>query len=360
VLGLGLSGQLGPPAREVVARSIKAEQAGWDGLWWPDAQLGYHPAAPESPRPHAIYDSFPMMAAAATCTSSIGLGIAVTDPFRRHPALLAQTAQTLHDLSGGRFVLGLGLGAVENLEPFGIQGSPRIADLEEAIDVLRLLWSTADPVSFEGRLWKLRDAVLGVGQSSLGPPRLWLGGAGPRACDLAGRKSDGWIPVMLPVEEYARKLRDVRAAAARAGRQESDVVAGCLFLTVAAADDGTAEALVDSPWVRGVALSQDASSYAFLGARHPLGESSSGMRRFVPTRYTLEEYRALVARIPPPVVKELVLWGGAQRLGACLRDYQAAGLEYAVLWNVTGMAGASPQQVRESFRTLGEVRDLLR
>ena len=110
--------------------------------------------------------------------------------------------------------------------------------------------------------------------------------------------------------------------------------------------------MLDTPWVRALALSQPASQFERLGEPHPLGELGSGMRGFVPTHWSLSDYRELVARIPLHVVKELVLWGDGARLADQLSAYADAGVEHAVIWNATGMGMPSTEEVRSSFRAI--------
>jgi len=356
-LQLGIAGHFSSPADAVTRRVERAEAGGWDSVWWPDAQIGYHPAAPgEVDDPHEVYDWGPMVGATAVVTERVALGVSVTDPFRRHPAMLAQTAQTLHDLSHGRFILGLGLGAIENLTPFGLEGSSKVAVLEEALDVMHLLWSTTEPVSFAGPTWSLDRAVLGVDSTVHGAPPVWIGGTGPRSLDLTGRKADGWIPVMPAIEDFRRKWALVVQGAERAGRDPSEVTAGCLFLTVAGDDLDALDRMLDTPWVRALALSQPASQFERLGHEHPLGELGSGMRGFVPTHWSLSDYRDLVDGIPLDVVKELVLWGDGARLAEQLSAYADAGLQHAVIWNATGMGMPSTDEVRSSFRAIDDAR----
>jgi phthiodiolone/phenolphthiodiolone dimycocerosates ketoreductase len=357
---LGTAGQYTFPADAVGRRSAAAEDAGWASLWWPDSQMGYHPTPPgESASPHETYDWAPMIGAAAGATRRVRLGVAVTDPFRRHPALLAQTAQTAHDLSRGRFVLGIGLGAGNNLGPIGLSGSSRIAALEEAVDIMRLLWSTTDPVEWDGEFWRLEGAVSGIDSSHYGPPPVWIAGAGRQSLELTGRKADGWVPVMMPAEMYSERLAVLRATAHEAGRDQAAITAGCLFLTIAADSTEACRELLDTPWVRALPLFQPSSLFRYYGYEHPLGEGSSGVRDFVPTRMSPGEYESLVERIPRDLIERLVLWGDRARLVHELQRYAEAGVQHAVVWNVTGMGRAQPGAVRTSYAVLASVRDEL-
>jgi len=353
---LGSAGHYTAPASRVRQRAIRAEAVGWSSLWWPDAQMGYHPRpSPAFPDPHETYDWVPMLAVAADATERVDVGVAVTDPWRRHPALLAQTAQTLQDLSEGRFKLGLGIGALNNLNPIGLVGSSKIAALEEAVDIMQLLWSTTEPVDFKGEFWTLQGAVLAIDATQHGAPQIWIGGAGPRSLDLTARKADGWLPVMMPVEDYVDRLAQIRTIASTNGRKSDAVTAGALFLTIAADSVAHCRELLDTPWVRALALFQPAVFFERLGYPHPLGPGASGVRDFIPTHVSIEEYREIVRDIPLDLVEHLVLWGDAERISGELDKYEAAGLEHAVLWNVTGIGEVSADEMRASYATLSDV-----
>jgi alkanesulfonate monooxygenase SsuD/methylene tetrahydromethanopterin reductase-like flavin-dependent oxidoreductase (luciferase family) len=114
----------------------------------------------------------------------------------RLPSVMAKAAATLDVLSGGRFELGLGAGAVLDVVPNF--GGPRrtaresVDALEEAIDVLRLLWSAERSVSFHGKNYRLDDAR--PGPQPAHPIGIWLGAFKPRMIRLTARKADGWLP----------------------------------------------------------------------------------------------------------------------------------------------------------------------
>jgi probable F420-dependent oxidoreductase len=131
------------------------------------------------------------LASAAAATSRIGLGTMVLANDFRHPAMLAKEAATLDLLSGGRLELGLGAGWLRSeydaaglaLDPAGV----RISRLEEAIQVIRGLWS-GEALSFAGRHYTI--AGLRLAPLPARRPPLFLGGGHERMLTLAGRHAD--------------------------------------------------------------------------------------------------------------------------------------------------------------------------
>ena len=77
---------------------------------------------------------------------------------RRHPVLLAQSALTIGHLSGGRFVLGLGSGERENCAPYGFDFERAVSRFEEALQLIRRLWTSEGPVDFDGAFYRRTQA----------------------------------------------------------------------------------------------------------------------------------------------------------------------------------------------------------
>lgn len=142
----------------------------YHSIWLPDHMVSFWPDsiwAPEftdlatvSPSPHRHLDGMAVAAAAAVLTENVPLATSVVDTVRRHPSLLAQSALTIDNLAKGRFILGLGSGETENTVPYGFDFRRPVGRLEEALEVIRLLWESEGPVDFEGRFYRLRHARL--------------------------------------------------------------------------------------------------------------------------------------------------------------------------------------------------------
>src|SRR5881296_1591800 len=180
---------------------------GVDSLLLPDHYLSFvprpvwnpesTPAAKMLPTPDAFLDPFVMMGMMAAKYRRVRIGTGVTEPFRRHPATLAQAFVTLDHLTRGRAILGVGNGERENTEPYGIPFRKRVGRLEEALAIIRRLWdSRGEPVDFDGTIWRLRRAFFATPLYNGKAPALWIGAHAPRMLGLTGRYADGWFPTI--------------------------------------------------------------------------------------------------------------------------------------------------------------------
>ena len=159
----GAPGTIMPPADKAVEFARRAEADGYESIWWPSHLMGWHPEsvwteditplAKFQPNPHTYFDPLVMMGVAGAVTEKIRVGVVVTDILTHHPAVLAQTALTLDHVTKGRAILGLGSGEQLNVEPYGMEWDKPVGHLDEALDVMRLLWGA------EG-VRQLRRAVL--------------------------------------------------------------------------------------------------------------------------------------------------------------------------------------------------------
>jgi alkanesulfonate monooxygenase SsuD/methylene tetrahydromethanopterin reductase-like flavin-dependent oxidoreductase (luciferase family) len=150
-------------------------------------------AVQDHPYNRRFLDTWTLLATLAPQTSRVRLVPDVADLPLRPPAMLAKAAATLDVLSGGRVELGLGAGAFwEAIRAFG--GPVRspgeaVQALEEAVQVIRLLWSEQRGVRFTGRHYQLEGAQPGPRPAhAMG---IWLGVLGPRMLALTGRLADG-------------------------------------------------------------------------------------------------------------------------------------------------------------------------
>src|SRR5687768_13578292 len=209
----------------VCLRSIRAEpgwwlesarrldEAGYAGLWSWDHFMG------KGERTVPVVESWTILSMAAAQTSRATVGTFVMNVMNRHPALVARMASTLQIASGGRLVLGIGIGgAPKEHAAYGMDFPPapeRVARLEEAVAVLRALWA-GGPVTRPSSFYPLIDAVAFPVPDP--PPPIIIGGETAAGARLAGRIGDGWsafddnfeqhLPLYLESLEASGKRRE--------------------------------------------------------------------------------------------------------------------------------------------------------
>lgn len=180
----------------------------------------------DHPYQRRFVDTWVLLSMIAASTSKIGLFPDVANLPLRPPAVMAKSAASIDLLSGGRFELGLGAGGFwDAIDAYGgMRRTPgaSLAALEEAIEVIRKVWSGERNLRFEGDHYHLRGAHSGPIPAH--PIGIWLGVTGPRAIQLAGRVADGWVPSLRgdiqKIHDMAVRLDE---AAAQAGRDPASI-----------------------------------------------------------------------------------------------------------------------------------------
>jgi alkanesulfonate monooxygenase SsuD/methylene tetrahydromethanopterin reductase-like flavin-dependent oxidoreductase (luciferase family) len=216
----------------------RLDEAGFAGVWAWDHFMGRGDVTVP------VVESWTALAMAAGVTSRATVGSFVLNVMNRHPAVVARMASTLHIASGGRLMLGIGIGGhPKEHAAYGIDfpaAPERVARLEEAVAVIRALW-TGGPVTRPSTFYPLQDAAAHPVPDP--PPPIIVGGETAAGARLAGRIGDGWtafdvnfetsLPVYLEsLEASGRKREEQRVFVGFQGEWLSD------------------ETIVDSPWVR--------------------------------------------------------------------------------------------------------------
>jgi alkanesulfonate monooxygenase SsuD/methylene tetrahydromethanopterin reductase-like flavin-dependent oxidoreductase (luciferase family) len=207
--------------QDVVALAELMDRLGYDVV-----SLSDHPYWPQR------LDTVVLLAAIAARTTRITVMPNLFNLPLRPPPLLARTAASLDILSGGRLELGLGTGA-QQLWPFiTAEGGPArtagesVEALEEAVQLIRALWTAKSEVSFEGRHYRVSGIT--PGPEPAHPIGIWLGAYQPRMLRVVGTIGDGWIPSspFLPPGALPAANRLIDEAALAAGRSPDDVRRG--------------------------------------------------------------------------------------------------------------------------------------
>jgi probable F420-dependent oxidoreductase len=162
---------------------MRAESLDYDSAWVQEQILG----SASSMEPVAL------LTYAAALTRRLRLGSAVLILPFRSPVQLAKSLSTLDQLSGGRLIVGVGLGASTRAYPaFGLSAEHRVRRFTEAIQLMKRLW-TESRITFDGQFWKLQNASMEPKPVQTPHPPLWFGAHHEAALKRAVELGDGWI-----------------------------------------------------------------------------------------------------------------------------------------------------------------------
>jgi probable F420-dependent oxidoreductase len=266
-----------------------AEELGYDSIWAGD-HISFH---------NPILDVTVALSTFAARTERIAIGAGIVLLPLRHPSLVAKEYASLDWLSGGRVILGVGVGGegAKDFEAVGVPLSERGARTDEAMQALRNLFREGD-ASFSGRFFSFSGVRIDPAPAQSGGPPLWVGGRSKAAIRRAGRLGDAWMPIWVSAERFATGLAEAR----NHGRE----VLGAVVLPALVGDK----------------------------ARERLAEHLSG-------RYAMEVETRLVERY--------CCAGSIEECAARVREYRDAGAEH-IVFNL----GCGPGEFLEQVQRLRE------
>jgi len=291
--------------------AAQAEAAGYESLWVTERY--FHE------------ETFALLGFLAASTRTIKLGVGVTNPYTRHPALLAMASATLDRICGGRFLLGLGRSERAVIqERMGIPYGPPRATLAEAVGMIRALLAGQHVDTTAGQL-TLRDARLAITPIQPALP-IYVAAIGPKALRLAGTVADGVLLNAYVPPGYVRyAVQEVREAARAAGRDPQAIDIACMLIVRLTNDLGQMlpslkqrlVRLLEEPYVGEILLDKGGFDPAILGA---LRTAAAQGRQ--------AEAASLVSEA---MVEAFYLAGTASQCCARVAEYRAAGVDLPLL-----------------------------
>jgi phthiodiolone/phenolphthiodiolone dimycocerosates ketoreductase len=346
-----------------------ARMFGAESLWVPDHYIGFIPAQVWTPEvtaaaklvhsPDAFFDPLQILALASVRIRGVDVGTLVTEAFRRHPMSIAQSFVTLDHVSKGHAILGIGNGERENVEPYGMPFDRQVSRLEEALRIIRALWeSNGRPITFEGKFWKLRDAVFNLPLYENRAPRIWIAAHAPRMLGLTGRFGDGWVPTLKTTpQEYSRRLGVIRDSAQSAGRDFSKFVpAQVLVCAIGESRERILEAAMRSRLGAAMALLVPAEVWREHGKRHPLGDDHKGFIDIVPPRVTDEQIEQAAREMTPEMLLSSMFAGNPAEIRDEVAPLVEAGARHLIVANfgaaLTGGGGRDILRLASLIRKL--------
>jgi phthiodiolone/phenolphthiodiolone dimycocerosates ketoreductase len=328
-----------------------AAVAGVDSFWLPDhlnsllprsvMTTQYTGAARLIPKIDACLEPWTTLGylAARHRHGRMRLGTGVTDAGRRNPAVTAQAAATLHLLTRGRAILGIGTGEREGNEPYGVDWSRPVARFEEAMASIRALWNSGgELVNRDSEFFPLRNAVFDLPPYRGRWPEIWIASHGPRMLRATGRYGDAWFPGMiLDPARYAAGLEQVRAAADDAGRDPLSITPAIWLFVTTGGSRGEVDEALASTAAKAFALNAPASVWADRGFRHPMGDDFGGAQDIIPQTLDEATVLSLTADVPPSLMREVSLTGTVNEVLEQVAVWRDHGVEYVVVCNISAL-----------------------
>ena len=222
-IGFSLSNNQGiEEVQDIVRLAVRAEALGLDSVWASDHVFNVSYVLERiGNRPY--YDPLTILTYIAARTERIALGTSVLVLPYHHPMRLAKATATLDVMSGGRLLLGVGVGVIEEeIEAMGTAYADRGTMSDETIAILKTLWSEEEP-SHQGKRYQFSGMKFSPKPLQKPHIPILIGGVSRAAIRRAARAGDGWHPTAMPPEELKAAMDYLAEEAQTAGRAVADI-----------------------------------------------------------------------------------------------------------------------------------------
>lgn len=294
------------------------------------------------------------LAAMAGVTQSCKLGSAITYGVGRSPLAMNAEARDLDELSGGRFVLGLGNGTRRMISDWhGLDPAAPAVRMEELVGLLRKLWNVHDsPIDHEGRFYRLKFRPIEDTPPPLSPRLpIYTAGVNPRMVESAGRVADGVIahPIcsLRYLEEVVRPA--VARGAAHTGRDATDIAVTSMVISVVHDDEEQAR----DEAANQIAFYSSVKSYHPVLAAGGFGEEAVRIRE----AFAARDLSGMRRAVTDEMIDELAVTGTGDQVMAGLRRYDRV-LDHTIIYSPTH--NIPPRRVEENLFSLISMVDAAR
>lgn len=241
----------------IVQAAQSAEELGYDAVWvhdfigWTRFQDRHHvscgsveavDAAGENAEPR-FFESLTNLAFLAGVTERVRLGVAVLCLPYRNPIVAAKQVANIDVLSGGRLILGIGVGAAQtthnvDFELLGVSRKTKYSMTRDYLRAMVAVW-TQDQAAHSGDFISFPPTEIYPKPVQRPHPPIWVGGGGPKSVEIAAEFATGWLPPWISPEGYPERIADLRAAAAAKGRGDVEFdIATEVYVCIDSSDEG--------------------------------------------------------------------------------------------------------------------------
>jgi phthiodiolone/phenolphthiodiolone dimycocerosates ketoreductase len=358
------------PIQTVTANIRLARATGADDIWFSDHTKSLLPAAAWDPKTNpmarmvrdldAYFDPTAIIARHAG-RGGLTMGTCVVDSVRRTPADLARLWLSLHHVSRGRVILGIGSGEAENTVPYGLSMAKPVARLEDTVAAIRAAWAAnGEPVDHSGPFHSWDQATFGLPAWRSSYPPIWVAAQAPRASRAAGAYADGWIHIHENYDAWQAAWEQVQAGASAAGRDPGRMERSLLIATILVPTEKDLLTACGRPTVQAFALAQRGSAWAAAGADHPFGSDFQGFSEINPSEISAETFREAGRALTPEIYRRLMPCGRAEDVVAYLRNFVDAGVTHVTVLNIAPTCGVAiaAKSLLEQRRFISQLKRL--
>ena len=340
MLSFGVTVLPDPPYARFLELIKLAEQHGFEYAWTYDSHVLWQ-------------ESIPLLAVAARETSKIKMGHFVTNPGTRDPTVLASAYATLHDLSDGRMVMGIGRG--DSARRYIGQKPVVVAEFERRIAMIREFMNGREVH------WNDKELQLKWVRPELPEIPMWVAGYGPKALAVAGRVGDGVIIQLADPEIISWIMDTARRAAAEAGRDPAQLK--CIVGAPSHVSDDLADAREQVRWFPAMVSNHVMDLIERYGAD---GSSvPTALTDFVKVRkfYDYDEHSRVGAKhgdfVTDEICDRFCVLGDADQIKAKLKELEDVGVDQFNVYSDDARAGGDAGGVRRRDHSLVLGRDRL-
>jgi len=264
-------------------------------------------------------DAFTPVAAAAVATERMRLGTALVPVFTHPAALIAMSAASVQQISGGRFVLGVGISTPTIVEQWmGVPYRKPLTRLRETVAALRMAFS-GQRVVMQGKEVRINGFRLGVPLET--PPPIYVGGQGEQMLKTAGELGDGVIVNFISPEAFPQMLEHIRTGARAAGKNADNIDVVCRIVIAVDQDEQIVREELRRELTAYLTVPQYNKFFCEIGYQN---EARSALEA-----WNAGDRKKALSLVPDSMVDAIFISGTPDRWRTRLRDYEKAGITTA-------------------------------
>ena|SRR5208282_1227147 len=266
-------------------------------------------------------DAFTPIAAAAMLSSKMRFGSAIVPVFTRPPALIAMSAITTQQLTGGRFVLGLGISTPNIVEHWmGVPFRKPVTMIRETVEALRAIFRH-EKVTMNGKMIKIDGFRLDIPFDN--PPPIYIGAQGSLMLRTAGEIGDGVIVNFITPETLPPMLDETRAGMKATGKDPSKLDVACRIIVAVDEDEATVRSLFRRSLTAYVTVPQYNKFFREIGYEKEAGTAFDA--------WAAGDRKKALDSIPDGMVEKIFVFGTPAQCARRLKDYERAGITASAL-----------------------------